>query len=75
MNVIEWGAVISAGLSFAGWVISLEVRLRDVQAKLLISEQKNKDAAITNEVKTLSDSQLDADIASELGGGTSHHSP
>lgn len=66
MNSYEWGTVIVAVLGFVTWAIATEVRLRDVQAKLILSEQKNQDAAIVASVHGEPDSQLDADLGVKL---------
>ena len=69
MSAYDWGAVIAAALGLVGWGIATEVRLRNVQAQLLLSNQKNMDAETKASVHSLPDNELDADLRIQLEPG------
>ncbi len=55
-------------LTFGVWAYFAEERIRKLQGQLLISEQENKDAEIVAKVHALSDDDLDAEFAKDMGG-------
>jgi hypothetical protein len=68
-NSLElYGGIVA--LLFIGWCTYLDVRLRIVEAKLLVADQEKKDAEIESQIDSLSNDQLDADIERELSPGT-----
>jgi hypothetical protein len=69
MSQADWGAAIAAALGAIIWIITAEVRLRNVQAELILSKQKNADNETVNAVHSLSDNELDAELRIQLAPG------
>lgn len=66
MSNIEWGILIAGVLSVIGYVVSLELRLRSVQSKLLQSEQSLADVGISDKIHAESDADLNAALSKKL---------
>lgn len=63
------GAGAIAGLSFIGWIIWTEWRLKTLQSATLLSQEKLKDDKIKSGVSSLSNAELDGLLKSSLGDG------
>lgn len=64
-----WLGMVAAWVAAAlTWVVYTEWRLRQLSAKLLVSEQAVKDKDIEKMVKDLSPDALDVAISKALGG-------
>lgn len=61
------GAGAMLALSFIGWIVATEMRLRTLQGKLLVSNEKNLDNAIEAEVHADTDAELDSFVRVALG--------
>lgn len=71
MSSYDIGAITIALTGLLVWNITQEVRLRNVQGKLLLSEQKNLDSSIITVVHRLSDTQLVATLIGDASPGPS----
>lgn len=57
------------GGALVAWVVTLEIRFRSLQAKYLLSEEKNIDNETATKIHNLSDSDLNTRLAGVLGAG------
>ncbi len=67
MSNFDIGAAVVGSLALIAYVTSLEWRLRNVQSKLIQSNQKNVDTKIEKDVHALPDNELDAALKKDMG--------
>lgn len=69
MSTAQVIALSLFGSGLIGWIVSLEIRLRNTQAKLVISEQKVTDANIVQQIHNFTDAALKLTLEADLGAG------
>jgi hypothetical protein len=62
----EMESITAFGMIAVGWIVTLEVRLRDVQNQLLRSKEKLVDEGIVKTVSSMPDAALDAALSKDL---------
>lgn len=70
MSSTEWWIVLVGCISAVGYVISLEVRLKSVSAKLVQSKQAVSNAQITASAQSMSADALRTDLSAIAGATT-----
>ena len=68
MNNYELGAGALLAFALIGWHIITEIRIRELQAALTISNEKAQDDKIKSDVHALSESDLNNEVRDFLGG-------
>lgn len=68
MNEYLFGAGAVLALSFVGWIVATEVRLRTLQGKLLVQDEKVKDDETVSSVHDDSDAELNDLVREDIGG-------
>jgi hypothetical protein len=71
LNSYEFGAGLGLALFIVGWITWMEIRFRNLQSQLLVSQEEVKDAEIEAKDRALSPAELDALLTKELGGSES----
>lgn len=71
MNSYEFGAGVTLALALIGWGAAIEIRMRNLQGSLLISQEEVKDEEIVQKVHALSDAELDALLPTGSRSGAS----
>jgi hypothetical protein len=63
----EYVALGTIGFFVVMWVISIELRLKSAENKLIVSEQENIDHGIKDRIKAMSRTDVNRDLTEELG--------
>lgn len=70
-QALQIGLLIAGGISLLGYFISLEWRIRNLRNELLQTKEKVVDQNISANVHSLSDAELDSELAKRLGTAAS----
>lgn len=68
MTDLQIGITGTLALFSAMWVLSTEIRIRQVQSKLLVSEEKNVDFQIKQKTSNMLDPERESELVKNLRG-------